>query len=167
MILQAFWTVPLLGQELIVFFGKEQSKEQIEEYKNSYSELAVHETGFNPAQTQPASQTPPPESQSPSGERIKGTARGAAVGTMVGESANDDPGQGAAAGAAAGTMIGGMKPRSQRRQAQQFQQEEAAAAKAQDPSENNRAFSACMEAKGYSVKGEKKDIQKNNYAYKA
>ena len=153
--LQALLVVPLLAQELIVFPAQGQSEEQMANDKNSCYEWSVKETGVNPAQPQPAAQAPPPQSQGPSGERIKGAARGAAIGAVVGEIADDDAGKGAAAGAAAGTMAGGMKTRSERRQQGQAQQEQAQqqeAAAAQNANDFNRAYSACMEGKGYTVK---------------
>ena len=153
--LQALLVVPLLAQELIVFPAQGQSEEQMANDKNSCFEWAVNETGADPAQPQPATEAPPPQSQGPSGARVKGAARGAAIGAVAGEVANDDAGKGAAAGAAAGAVAGGMKTRSQKRQQGQAQQEQAQqqeAAVAQNADDFNRAYSACLEGKGYTVK---------------
>lgn len=155
MALQPIWALPLLGQDIIVFPAQGQSDEQVAQDKKSCSEWAAKETGSDPTQEQPAAQATQPQSQGPSGARIKGAARGAAIGAVVGEIANDDAGKGAAAGAAAGTMAGGMKTRSERRQqgkAQQEQVQQQETEQAQKSSEFNRAYSACMEAKGYTVK---------------
>jgi hypothetical protein len=155
MTLPIFFAGPLLGQDLIVFPAKGQTQEQMEKDKFECYGWAKQQTGFDPMQAQPAAQAPPPQSQGPQGERIKGAARGAAVGAVVGEIANDDAGKGAAAGAAGGAMVGGMKTRQSRRaqaQGQQQQAQEQEAADAQKRSAYDRAYSACMEGKGYTVK---------------
>lgn len=154
-IFSAFFTELSFGQELIIFPAKGQTPEQMEKDKYDCYVWAKQETGFDPMQAQPPAQTPTAQPQGPQGERIKGAARGAAVGAVAGEIANDDAGKGAGAGAAAGVMVGGMKTRQNRRQQAQAQQEQAQqqdAATDQNRSTYNRAYSACMEAKGYTVK---------------
>jgi hypothetical protein len=97
------------------------------------------------------------------GGRVRGAARGAAGGAAVGAIADDEAGKGAGAGAAAGTMVGGAKQRqankaSKQQAAQataQQQQQEEAQAKAtyqQGIDTFKRAFSACMDSRGYSIK---------------
>ena len=143
------------GQDPVIFPAKGQTPEQMEKDKYDCYTWAKQETGFDPMQAQPAAQAPTAQSQAPQGERIKGAARGAAVGAVVGGIANDDAGKGAAAGAAAGTMAGGMRTRQNRRnqaQAQQQQAQQQAAATDQQLSTYNRAYSACLEGKGYTVK---------------
>jgi hypothetical protein len=96
------------------------------------------------------------------GARVGGAARGAAGGAAVGAIAGD-AGKGAAAGAVVGTMKGGMAQRSANAQAKQ--QAAAQTAAAQKKAEQDllqqhqegidifqRAFAACMDARGYSVK---------------
>lgn len=96
------------------------------------------------------------------GGRARGAARGAAAGATVGAIAGD-AGKGAAAGAAVGTMKGGAQQRqakaaSQKQAAantagqQQKEEEQANAAHAQSLDTFKRAFGACMDARGYSVK---------------
>jgi hypothetical protein len=74
------------------------------------------------------------------GGAVGGAARGAAVGAAVGAIAGD-----AGKGAGAGAVVGGVAGRRQRRGEQQ-----AAAAQVQDA--YFRAFSACMEGRGYTVR---------------
>ena len=96
------------------------------------------------------------------GARVQGAARGAAGGAAIGAIAGD-AGKGAAIGAVAGTMRGGRKQR--QANAALKQQEAAKAAAQQKEAEKQvlveheegldtfqRAFSACMDARGYSVK---------------
>jgi len=154
MLVLAFWVGFALAQELIVFPAKGQTQDQMEKDKYECYGWAKQQTGFDPMQSQPTAAAPA-QSQGPQGERIKGAARGAAVGAVVGKIANDDAGKGAAAGAAGGVMVGGMKSRQSRRQqaqAQQQQTQQQDAAYDQKRSKYNRAFGACLEGKGYTVK---------------
>ena len=152
----ALWSVSALAQELIVFPAKGQSPEQMERDKADCYVWAKQETGFDPMQPPPPmAQAPQPASAAPTGERLRGAARGAAVGAVVGEIANDDAGKGAAAGAAGGVMVGGMRKRDKEReqvQQQEQAQQQQQAAYDQARSTYNRAFGACIEGKGYSVK---------------
>ncbi|MDQ1333644.1 MAG: hypothetical protein QG552_594 [Thermodesulfobacteriota bacterium] len=154
-VLSAFFTDLSFGQDLAIFPAKGQTKEQMEKDKYDCYTWAKQETGFDPMQAQPPAQAPPAQPQGPKGERVKGAARGAAVGAVAGEIANDDAGKGAGAGAAAGAMVGGMKTRQNRRQqakAQEQQAKQQDAALDQKRGAYDRAFSACMEGKGYTVK---------------
>jgi hypothetical protein len=66
-----------------------------------------------------------------------------------------DAGKGAAIGAASGGLIGGMKKRDQKRSQQAAQtqwEQEQANAYMQGRNSYNRAFGACLEGRGYTVK---------------
>jgi hypothetical protein len=153
--LPALFAAHALGQDPIVFPAKGQSQDQMAKDKYACYEWAKQETGFDPAQSRPPAPAPPVQSQGPQGERLKGAVRGAAVGAVVGEIADDDAGKGAAAGAAGGVMVGGMRTRQNRRdqaQAQEQQNQQQEAAYDQKRSDYDRAWSACLEGKGYTVK---------------
>jgi hypothetical protein len=149
-----FFVVVMTGhavaQGVAIYPAKGQSQQQMEKDKGECYSWAKGQTGFDPTQASAGSQAPPP-SQPVGGERIKGAARGAAVGAVAGEVANDDAGKGAAAGAAAGAVVGGMKHRQNRREQADAQQQQSAAV-AQKQNEYNKAFGACMEGRGYTVK---------------
>jgi hypothetical protein len=94
--------------------------------------------------------------------RVRGAARGAAGGAAIGAIAGN-AGAGAGAGAVAGTMRGGMKQREANAQSKQQASAQAAATQKEATKELKmehqegidtfqRAFSACMDARGYSVK---------------
>ncbi|MFN8628284.1 MAG: glycine zipper family protein [Candidatus Binatia bacterium] len=89
-------------------------------------------------------QAPPAQTQSGPGTHARGTAggaaRGAAGGAAIGAIAGD-----AGKGAAIGAVAGGVRGRRGSKQAQQ---------EAQAGAQNDwaRAFAACMESKGYTVK---------------
>jgi hypothetical protein len=97
------------------------------------------------------------------GGRVRGAARGAAGGAAIGAIADDEAGKGAGAGAAAGAMVGGAKQRQANKaakqqaaqataQQQQQQEAQAKAAHQQGIDAFKRAFSACLDARGYSIK---------------
>ena len=145
---------PVFAQEPFIYPQKGQSAEQQEKDKYECYSWAKGQTGFDPMQV-PTATAPPPEQEAQKGGLVRGAARGAAVGAVAGEIANDDAGKGAAVGAASGALIGGMRRRDQQRQQQQEQQqwaEQQAANYAQQRSNYDRAYSACLEGRGYTVK---------------
>lgn len=96
------------------------------------------------------------------GTRVRGAARGAAGGAAIGAIAGN-AGKGAAIGSVAGTMRGGMAQRSANAQSKQEAAAQAAATQKKATEELKaehqegidtfqRAFAACMDARGYSVK---------------
>ena len=102
-------------------------------------------TGFDPlAQTT----APPPQAQSRSGGAVRGAAGGAAIGAIAGDS--DD----AAKGAAIGALIGRSRQNRQNRAAQEQAQAQAAQTSANQNASRadyNRAYTACLEGRGYTV----------------
>jgi hypothetical protein len=136
-------------QAPIIYPAKGQSQSQMDKDKYECYGWAKKQTGFDPMQAGSTAQSAP-AAPAPGGERVRGAARGAAVGVVAGGIAGD-AGKGAAAGAAAGTMVGGMKKRDAQRQAAASQQQQQSAL-AQEQSNYNRAFGACMEGRGYTLK---------------
>lgn len=116
--------------------GDTQAKDETQCYTWAQKQTGIADPSSPPAQQQKTG---------PDGSRVKGAARGAARGAVIGEIANDDAGKGGAIGAAAGAVRG----KQQSRKAGAQQQKDAAAAQKQT---FNKAFSACMEGRGYSVK---------------
>jgi hypothetical protein len=109
------------------------------------------------AQKQAAENAPKAE-----GGRVRGAARGAAGGAAIGAIAGN-AGKGASIGSVAGTMQGGMAQRGANAQSKQQAAAQAATAQKKATEELKaqhqegidtfqRAFSACMDARGYSVK---------------
>lgn len=91
------------------------------------------------------------------GSRLKGAARGAAGGAVIG-GITGNAGRGAAIGATVGTMRGGRQVRQGKAQAEQdYQQaqnqaqQQAAAADKQKIATFKKAFSVCVQGRGYSV----------------
>jgi len=107
---------------------------------------AKQQTGIDPMAVASA----PTQQSGPAaggGERVKGAARGALGGAAIGAIAGDT-GKGAGVGAVVGTMSGGRQAR-QNKAAKEQQAEQAKAGALQ---QFNKAFSACMEGRGYAVK---------------
>jgi len=141
------------ADDLFIYPTKGQSQDQMEKDKFDCYQWAKQNTGFDPM-AQPKTTEPAPKGQAQEGGVLKGAARGALVGVTVGAIAGD-AGKGAAIGAAGGGLMGGMKRRDQRKQQEQAQQQweqEQAAIYQKSRDEYNRAYGACLEGKGYTVK---------------
>ena len=142
-----FTAYPVLSQQVYIFPNKGQSQETMESDKYQCYQWARQQTGFDPSQPQYTTQV----DTAPRGDAVRGAARGALVGAVVGEIASGDAGKGAAAGAAGGGLIGGMKRRD-RIASQQSAQKSQQQAYANQVGNYNRAYAACLEGKGYTVK---------------
>ena len=118
-----------------VYPGKGQSPEQQAKDSAECQTWARSQTGTSAG-------APPPSGGAGQHTRgaVGGAARGAGVGAAVGAIGGD-----AGKGAAAGAVVGGVAGR--RRAKQAGEQQAAAAANAVD-----RAFAACMEGRGYTVR---------------
>ena len=134
---------------LYVYPSKKQSQSQQKKDEFACYQWAVEQSGIDPLNL-PKVEAAPVQS-GPTGGAVKGAAKGAAAGAAIGAIAGD-AGKGAAIGAAAG----GMKGVSQGKQAQAQQNQKAqadAAAKEQAMKDSfKKAFSVCIEGKGYTVK---------------
>ncbi len=139
--------------QVMVYPARGQTPDQTQRDKGECMGWANQQTGIDP--TAQRYSAPPPPSQAPNDRPVlRGAARGAAVGA-VGGAIGGDAGKGAAIGAGAGALIGGMRRRDQERQyayeQQQYQQQQAAQSNAQQAT-FNRAYAACLEGRGYTVR---------------
>jgi hypothetical protein len=152
-ILFLMWSATvILAQDPIIYPAKGQGEEQTEQDKFSCYQWAKKETGFDPMQV-PTASAPPPEKQAGQGGALKGAAAGAGVGALVKRSGSRS--KGAATGALVGGVLGGARQSQQNRQDEQARQkweEQQGREYAQKRHTYNRAFSACMESKGYTVR---------------
>jgi len=141
------------AQDMIICPAKGQSQEQLEKDKYECYSWAKKQSGFDPMQM-PTASAPPPQKEPARGGLGRGAARGAAAGAAVG-SLDGEMGKGAAAGAIVGGVVGGIRRREQAQAQQQKEQEWAqqqASQYAGNRSEYNRAYAACLEGRGYTVK---------------
>jgi hypothetical protein len=144
---------PVLAQEVIIYPAKGQSEDQMEQDKFQCYSWAKKETGFDPMEMPTATEAPP-KKEAKQGGLLRGAARGAAVGGVTGAIAGDTK-KGLAIGAAGGGLIGGMRRSDQRRresQAQKQWEQEQGNAYMQKRNTYNRAYGACLEGRGYTVK---------------
>jgi hypothetical protein len=135
--LAAFATVSV-AQKPSVYPAKKQTAQQQKQDDSECVAWAKKDTGIDPV----AASQPVPQNTGPAvggGERLKGAAGGAVIGGIAGD---------AGAGAAVGTVVGGAKARqNQQAQNQQSQQQQQQAL-----NKYYRAYGACMEGRGYTVK---------------
>ncbi|MBW2412647.1 MAG: hypothetical protein JRF72_22850 [Deltaproteobacteria bacterium] len=155
-ILFVFTATPLIAQDLIIYPAQGQSEEQTEKEKFECYTWAKKETGFDPMQT-PTATRPPPKKEDPQGGVAKGAVVGGAGGAIAGGilGGKKGAGTGALIGAGGGALIGGMRRSNQRdreEKARQDWEREQANAYHQKRSAYNRAYGACLEGRGYTVK---------------
>ena len=134
---------------MYVFPAKNQTKEVQAKDEEACYKWGVEQSGIDPVNP-PKVDTAKTE-KGPNGAAVKGTAKGAAAGAAIGAIAGD-----AGEGAAIGAVAGGVGARRANKKGQQ-QQEKQANAAATAENENNinsfkKAFTACLEGKGYTVK---------------
>ena len=147
--------IPAAAQNLVIYPAKGQSAEQQNKDQTECQAWAKSNTGVDPVAVANSSAAPP-VSAAPQqgGQRVRGAARGAAAGAAVGAVAGD-AGKGAAVGAAAGTVAGGARKRRDAAAANQqaeTQNQQAASDRQAQMATFNKAYSACLEGRGYSVK---------------
>jgi len=137
------------GLGLYVFPSNNQDKAQQDADETACYKWAKEQTGvdpINPPQVEAAQ-----VDKSPDGTAVVGAAGGAAAGAAVGAIAGD-----AGQGAAIGAVLGGIRGHRAKRVGDQMEQgynDAEAAAQEQKLMDNfNKAFTACMEGKGYTVK---------------
>lgn len=139
--------------DVFIYPNKGQSAEQQDKDKFECYNWSKQQTGFDPME-QPRATAPPPQQEAQVGGVGRGATRGALTGLAVGAIAGD-AGKGAAIGAASGGLIGGMRRRDQQRSEEQAQQQWAqdqAAQYAQRRNNYDRAYRACLEGRGYTVR---------------
>jgi len=110
---------------------------------------AINQTGYDPLN--PTVVQAAEVDTSADGTAVKGAARGAAGGAAVGAIAGD-AGKGAAIGATVGGVRGIRAKKGGDAQQQQANEQAATATSADLANDYNKAFSVCMEGKGYTVK---------------
>ncbi len=138
---------PAASVGLFAYPRQGQSAKQQASDENSCYTSARQQTGIDPTAPPP----PPEQAQAQKAGGAKGAARGAAGGAAIG-AITGDAGTGAAAGAAVGTVRGRRQQKKANKEAEQQAAQRAEAQQQQSLDTFRRAFSACMDARGYSVK---------------
>jgi hypothetical protein len=135
--------------KLYVYPAKNQSKQQQKVDEFECYKWAVEQSGIDPLNL-PKVEAPPPQT-GPTGGAVKGAAKGAAAGAAIGAIAGD-AGKGAAIGATAGALSGRRQGKQAQAQQNQKAESDAAAKEQAMIASYNKAFSVCIEGKGYTVK---------------
>lgn len=135
--------------DLFVYPAAGQTPEQQQKDEYECYAFAKSNSGFDPMAMPTATSARPEDSTS----TAKTTLGGAGLGAVVGGIADGSDGAktGAAIGAVSGLLFGGAKNSKSKKQQEQWeqqQQQQYAAGR----NNYNRAFSACMEGRDYSVR---------------
>jgi len=123
------------GSKTFIYPQKGQSASQQSKDESECRAWAQQQSGVDP------NAPPPPNGP---GTHARGTTRGAAGGAATGAAVGAIAGN-AGKGAAAGAVVGGVAGRRQSKRAAQAKQADTA-------NTFQRAFAACMEGRGYTVK---------------
>ena len=135
--------------KLYVFPSKGQNQQKQKEDEFECYNWAVQQSGIDPLNL-PKIEAKPVES-GPDGSAVRGAAKGAAAGVAIGAIAGD-AGEGAAIGAVTGALAG--RRAGKQAKANQANQAEANAKGQEQAMKDSfkKAFSACIEGKGYTIK---------------
>jgi predicted lipid-binding transport protein (Tim44 family) len=131
--------------QMFVFPQQGQSPDQQELDEFTCHKWAKQQTGFDPNQQTAATSAPKQKRGGALGGAMGGAALGAIGGAIAGNA-----GKGAAIGAAVGGGAGAIGQRRSNARAQ-GQQQQASAQHQQSNQTFNRAYSVCLEGKGYKV----------------
>ncbi len=142
--------------DFVVYPAKGQSQDQTEKDKYDCYNWAKRESNFDPMKTPTASSPPPPKEKETWGAGT-GAVGGGLLGAGVGGIAGGGKGAliGGAVGAGSGAAVGGARRSSQKKREQQRRQQweqEPVAQYRAGRNAYNRAYAACLEGRGYSVK---------------
>lgn len=141
------------AQELMIYPAKGQSAKQQEQDKFECYGFAKKQSGFDPMAPPLTSSAPPPK-EAPKGGAGHGAVRGGLGGALIGAIAGDTK-KGAAIGAVGGGLLGGMRSHDQKQREsynrQQWEQRETQQY-ANNRNNYNRAYAACLEGRGYTVR---------------
>lgn len=133
---------------LYVFPAEGQDAAQQDADETECFKWAKQQSGYDPMN--PTVAVAQDVDRSPDGRAIGGAARGAAGGAAIGAIAGD-----AGTGAAIGAVVGGVRGRRSKVVGDEMQQQannQAAAAETKRLAQDyNKAFTACMQGKGYKV----------------
>ena len=141
-------------QELIIFPAKGQSDEQMDKDKYDCYNWAKKETGFDPMLV-PTASAPPPKQKETKASAGRGAVGGALLGAGLGKITGGSAKKGAVIGGAGGAVVGGSRKAGtaeENKKANQQWANEQGAEYTKKRNHYNRAFSACMEGKGYTVR---------------
>jgi hypothetical protein len=140
------------AQDLMIYPAQGQSDQQQDKDKFECYGFAKQQSGFDPMAL--PTTTAPPAKEAPQGGVGRGAVTGGLGGALVGAIAGDTK-KGAKIGAVSGGLLGGARSSEQRRREehnrQQWEQREMQQY-SQNRNNYNRAYAACLEGRGYTVR---------------
>lgn len=134
---------------IYVFPAKDQDQATQDKDDTDCYKWAVEQSGVDPLN--PTKVEAAQVDTSPDGTAVRGAARGAAAGVAIGAIAGD-AGKGAAIGAVAGGLAGRRAKVAHDQQQQQANNQAATQAETAMTDSFKKAFTVCLEGKGYTVK---------------
>ena len=134
---------------IYVFPAKEQTQATQDTDEATCYKWAVEQSGVDPLN--PTKVEAATVDTAPDGSAVRGAARGAAAGVAIGAIAGD-AGKGAAIGAVAGGLSGRSAKKAGDAQEQQANNQAAASQQTAMTDSFKKAFTVCLEGKGYTVK---------------
>jgi hypothetical protein len=141
------------ASDLFVYPAKGQDAQQQEKDEFECYQWAKQNTGIDPTRISTASGGGSSQSSSGSGGAVaRGAVGGALTGAVIAGIADGKAGKGAAVGALGGGLFGGIRHNRQQQQRQQQQVQQQAASRNAQLDTYNRAYGACLEGRGYTVK---------------
>ncbi|NPA35509.1 MAG: hypothetical protein GXO47_01550 [Chlorobi bacterium] len=136
-----------LGLYVFPSNGQEQATQEADEY--ACYKWAIEQSGVDPLN--PPKVEVKQVEKGPDGSAVRGAARTAAAGAAIG-AITGDAGEGAAVGAIVGALRGNRSRKIRQASAQQQANQQAAAQQKALMDNFKKAFTACLEGKGYTVK---------------
>lgn len=134
---------------MYVFPAEDQSPEQLEKDEAECYKWAVEQSGVDPLN--PTKVEAEQVAAGPDGAAVVGAAKGAAAGAAIGAICGDT-GKGAAIGAVSGGLAGRRASRAGKSSAQNANNQAAANKQTDMIKSFKKAYSVCLEGKGYTVK---------------
>lgn len=135
--------------DLFIYPSKGQGKSQQKKDEFECYNWAIEQSGIDPLNL-PKIEAAPVQT-GPTGRAVGGAARGAAAGAAIG-AITGDAGEGAAVGAVVGGLSGRRAGKAQQAQANQKSEAEVTAQEQKMKDDFKKAFSVCIEGKGYTIK---------------
>jgi predicted lipid-binding transport protein (Tim44 family) len=142
-----------LAQDMYAYPNKGQSQDQQQKDEYECFNWSKQQSGFDPMAV-PTASAPPPKDKSTGPGLLGGAALGGGAGAIGGAIAGGSAGKGAAIGAGLGGLLGGLSSSSKKNKNKQKRQDwerQQAGQYQQQRNNYNRAYSACMTGRGYTV----------------
>jgi len=159
LLLAAFIAGTAVAQDFMIYPAKGQSQDQMEKDKFECYSWAKGQSGFDPMEMPKATAPPPPNQakSSTAGGAVKGGVGGGLLGAGLGAIVGGKKGakKGVLLGGLSGGAIGGVRSSSQQKEdkrARKHWEKQQTNQYMQKRDTYNRAYSACLEGKGYTVK---------------